>query len=104
MLLSVDSRNTRQHGTFLDVWYIGGEHRFVKRPFDPYLFSMRPIPRYRNESKTMIDLGTFEPLKTFKVSFPDTNLLKDNADSAFTTDDDISLRVESSDFLMKKLT
>lgn len=89
MLLSVNSLNTRKRGTVLDVWYVGGEHAYVRRPFDPYFFSTIRLPGYRNEERQMTDLATFEPLKMFKVPFPDTNLLKDNADSAFTTDDDI---------------
>ena len=57
MILSVESRNTREYGTILDVWYVGGEHAYVRRLFDPYFFSTIPLTGYKNESRIMTDLA-----------------------------------------------
>jgi len=89
MLLSVSARNSTEYGTLLEVWYVGGERKFVKRPFDPYFYSLIKIPKRRNEAVTFKDLATHEKLEMWKVSFPDTNSLKKVADPSYTTDDDI---------------
>lgn len=89
MLLNVSSLNTRKHGTILDVWYVGGEHKYVQRPFDPFFFSLIKMPRFPNEKVQLTDLATFKEIDFYKVSFQDTKVLKQHADPDFTTDDDI---------------
>jgi len=88
MLLSVDKLNSRKHGTILDVWYVGGEQRYVERPFDPYFYSMIKMPKFTNEELMLTDLATFKKVKMFKVGFPTTTALKKYA-SAFTTEDTV---------------
>lgn len=89
MLLIVNSLNVRKHGTILEVWYVGGEHRYVKRPFDPFFFSLIKMPRFGSRPVTLTDLATHEKIKMWKVGFNDTKTLKRHSDASFTTDDDI---------------
>jgi len=80
MLLTVNALNARKLGTILDVWYVGGEQKFVKRPFDPYFYSLVKLPHFKNERVSLTDLATFKPIDFWKVSFPETNALKYHAD------------------------
>jgi DNA polymerase elongation subunit (family B) len=89
MLLSVQSLNSTKLGTLLEVWYVGGEHAYVKRPFDPYFFSTIRMPKYSNEEVVKKDLATHKFITMHKISFTNTNALRSNADYVFTTDDDV---------------
>jgi hypothetical protein len=62
MILSIESRETKDYGTILDVWYVGGKHRLVKRPFDPYFYSVVRKPNYQNEEKQLTDLAMFQAM------------------------------------------
>ncbi len=89
MILSVNALNTASLGTVLDLWYVGGQHEFSERPFDPYLYSTIQIPKYTTTARMMTDLATHKPLPMYKVGFPDTRQLLEHANPSYTTDDDV---------------
>jgi len=40
MILIAERFNTAKYGTVLSLWFVGGEHTVVRRPFDPYFYSL----------------------------------------------------------------
>ncbi len=89
MILSVNALNVASLGTILDLWYVGGQHEYSKRPFDPYLYSTIQIPQFTTTARMMTDLATHKPLAMYKVAFPDTRKLVEHANPSYTTDDDV---------------
>jgi DNA polymerase elongation subunit (family B) len=75
MLLKVKTQMNNDE-TYLQLTKVGGEMRDVKRPFDPYFFCPYKPTYGEHEALEKILLSTLKRTPLFKVSFPNTKMLK----------------------------
>lgn len=74
MILIAERFNTAKYGTVLRLWYVGGEHKVVRRPFDPYFYSLVNVGGgKRVEKKALSTLQEFTRL--YKMEFSRTDQL-----------------------------
>lgn len=81
MLLKVKTR-TIKGKTALEMWKVGGQVKIVEPPFSPYYYAF-DVPEHINEiaEKAAVEktlLSTMKKCILWKVSFPNTLLLKNN--------------------------
>ncbi len=88
-LLSVDTTTTNE-GTILHVYEIGGKPRRIYPPFQPYLYSLRPIQRGHACKRKL--LSTMQEQVVWKQSFPDVEELE-RCRNAFTTEDNFPFKM-----------
>jgi hypothetical protein len=70
MLLQLETKTNPKEGSYLSVWRIGGAHKNLRRPFDPYYYSPYAISRAKIEPIEKVLLSTLESEKVFKTMFP----------------------------------
>ena len=92
MLLSVENINDSNLGAILDVWLVGGEHKFIRPPFSPFLYSRVLVPKGRHlklkflsdlkehdlwqvDFKTTTDLESFRNENTIQDGIPFIQLI-----------------------------
>ena len=74
MILIAERLNTNKYGTVLSLWFVGGEHKTVRRPFDPYFYSLVNVGGgTRVKRKALSTLQEFKRL--FKMEFSRTDQL-----------------------------
>ncbi len=88
-LLSVEAVNTYDHGTILDVWEIGGAHRKLRPPFQPYFYSLQPTSNGQATSKKLLSDLKFHTV--WRVPFDNTDDLE-RARSRWTVEDNFPFK------------
>ena len=76
VLLSVESKNTNEKGTILELWEIGGRKHTVMPPFQPYCYSLKIVHHAKAEKKKLLSDMSWHTV--WKCEFRDTNLLEAN--------------------------
>jgi len=89
MILIAESFNHPKYGTLLDIWYVGGEHRIVKRPFNPYFYSLVKLPNSFPVEKILLENVERGKQTIWLKEFTDTRQLEKERDPAYTFQDDI---------------
>jgi len=82
MILIAERFNTDKYGTVLSLWFVGGEHKIVRRPFDPYFYSLANVGGgKRVERKALSTLKEFQRL--YKMEYTRTDTLVRSWDPSF---------------------
>lgn len=88
-LLSVETINTSTYGTILDIWEVGGNHRRIKPPFKPYMYSLMQDRRGKAVKKQL--LSSLKWRTVWKLQFKNTQLLEQNR-SPWTVEDNFPFK------------
>ncbi|MFA5307807.1 MAG: DNA polymerase domain-containing protein, partial [Candidatus Babeliales bacterium] len=84
VLLNVEARGTSMHGTVLDLYEIGGKHRQVEPPFQPYCYSLRPVQGAKPVQKKLLSDMMLHTV--YRMDFENEDLLK-RCQCAYTIED-----------------
>ena len=74
VLLTAETRDSSTHGTVLSIWEVGGNHRIVEPPFQPYSYSLRPVQNGVPVKKIL--LSDLRVHTVYKVEYPDETRLE----------------------------
>ncbi|MFA5307721.1 MAG: 3'-5' exonuclease, partial [Candidatus Babeliales bacterium] len=90
VLLSAESKSTSMHGTVLDLWEIGGKHRMVEPPFQPYCYSLRPVQGAKPVQKKLLSDMKYHTI--YEMIFDNEDVLE-RCRNAYTIDDRLPFKM-----------
>lgn len=90
VLLTAETRDSSTHGTVLSIWEVGGKHRIVEPPFQPYSYSLRPVQNGVPVKKIL--LSDLRVHTVYKVEYPDETR-QQMGRTAWTTEDHMPFKM-----------